>query len=164
MNALYTEEDLTNVRGQLRRRMIFLAAALILGAGLTAWTLILDNHKDYRPEILTTLAVILTGSAGIFIWDMLISPIRAYARHVEASLHGRTHEVTAAFDHEKEETSEVDGVSFRELIFVEGEDRTGDMQRVFYWDREKPMPDFAKGQEVVIQYYDRTVTGWSPAV
>ena len=142
-----------------------LVAALAAGLICIAVTLILDNHKENRPELWTTLAVIFTGGITVFLYDLLIHPLKAYARHLENALHGRSHEATVIFDHFNEETSVVDGVSFRDLIFLGEADKHGDRDRMFYWDQEIPLPDFTRGQEITLQYYDRFITAYqlSPA-
>ena len=119
-----------------------------------------DNHKDHRPELPATLILIFSGAIVIFFWDLLLRPLSAYARHVDASLHGRSHEATVVFDHLNEETSVVEGVSYRDMIFQGDPDKHGDRDRLFYWDLEMPLPDFRNGQEVTLQYYDRFITGY----
>ena len=160
MHSLYTEQNLADLKKQIRKRMIllfiFLAAALVL----TVATLLMDDHRENRPEIITTLVVVLSGCAVIFIYDLLIHPLRAYSRHIDTSLHGRSHEVTVIFDHISAEDSVVDGVAYRDLIFLGDPDKHGIRERMFYWDLELPLPDFTQGQEITLRYYDRFITAY----
>ena len=80
---------------------------------------------------------------------------------MDAALHGRTHQVSAVFDRVGADDSLVDGVAFRDLIFLGDPDKHGDRDRMFYWDRELPLPDFRRGQTVRVTYYDRFMTAYS---
>ena len=160
MNSLYTEQNLTDLRKQIRKRMLVFFTIFAFAVAVITVLLVQDNHKENRPEMLTTAAVILFGCAMIGFYDLAIHPLRSYAKHIDTSLHGRCHDVSVLFDHEKEESSVVDGVVYRELIFLGDADKHGDRDRTFYWDREIPVPDFHQGQEVSVRYYDRFVTGY----
>ena len=160
MQALYQEMNLTSLKKQISRRQLLVSAVALIFLAAVIMTLVLDNHKENRPELLTTLLVIFGGSAFIFLWDLTVKPLRSYARHMDAALHGRTHEITAVFDRPGEEDSLIDGLSFRDLVFLGDADKHGDRERMFYWDMELPLPSFQKGQEVRLTYYDRFLTGY----
>ena len=160
MQALYQEKDYTALNAQIRRRQRALVLIALLVLAAVGLTLALDDHKEHRPELLTTLLVIFGGGAMIFFWDLMIRPLRCYARHMHASLHGRSHEETAVFERFGEEVSLVDGVRFRDLIFLGSPDKHGDRERLYYWDAELPLPDFQPGQSFRLTYYDRFLTGY----
>ena len=160
MQLLYTEQNLSEIRSQRKRRFFALAAVLAAILAVILFLLISENHRDHRPEVPVTLLVILLLSTVIFFYDLLIHPISAYAKHVDASLHGRFHEVTVVFDHVNQEQSLVDGVNYRDLIFLGEADKHGDRERMFYWDSELPLPSFFRGQEVTLRYFDRFITGY----
>lgn len=160
MHSLYTEQDLASLRGQIRRRFFFLSAVLLAGLILIAVTLMMDNHKTNRPELLTALAVILTGAAVIFVSDMLIRPLKAYEKFMDHALHGRVHQASVIFDHMTSDVSVVDGVRFRDMVFLGDADKHGDRDRLFYWDQELSLPSFDPGQEVTLCYFDRFITGY----
>ena len=161
MHFLYTEQDLARLKGQLKRRYAVFLAIFLVAAVLTGLTLIMDDRKQNRPEVQTTLAVILGGSAMIFYWDMMIHPLSAYTRHVDTALHGRSHEITVTFDHLNEEESVVEAITYRDIIFLGEADRHGIREQMFYWDVEFPLPAFTPGQEVTLRYFDRYITGYS---
>ena len=91
---------------------------------------------------------------------MTVKPLRSYAKHVDSALHGRSHESTMVFDRVGSEDSVIDGLTFRDLIFLGEADKHGERERMFYWDMEIPLPDFRKGQELRLTYYDRFLTGY----
>ncbi|MBR2822490.1 MAG: hypothetical protein IKE24_02250 [Clostridia bacterium] len=160
MHTMYNEGMFARLSGQVKKRqvLVFAVAALFLAAAV--FTLILDDHKENRPILATTLLVIAGGSVFIFFWDLTVRPLRCYARHMDAALHGRTHQVLAVFDRVGADDSMVDGILFRDLVFLGEADKHGVRDRMFYWDRELPLPDFRPGQEVMITYYDRFMTGY----
>ena len=161
MKPLYTEQNLEELKKQINRRWAIWLALLAAGVvGLTV-LLVMDNHKTNRPELAATLVVLFTGIALIAFYDLLIHPLAAYRRHMNNSLHGRSHEAVVIFDHLNEEVSVVEGVTFRDMIFLGEADKHGDRERMFYWDQELPLPSFSKGQEVTLKYYDRFITGYS---
>lgn len=161
MHFLYTENILNGLRRQIHRRFLFLLSLFIIFSLIFACILIfMDDHKLNRPELLSTLVLILFLSVLIFLYENMIRPLRDYARHVETSIHGRSHQVTVLFDHQNNEESKVDGVLFFDLIFLGEADKHGDRERLFYWDAEIPVPEFSPGQEVTLLYYDHFITAY----
>ena len=60
----------------------------------------------------------------------------------------------------EEETSVVDGVACRVLIFLGKPDKHGTKEQQFYWDRELPLPAFNPGDEVTLKYTGRNIIGY----
>ena len=118
MQALYNEEMFASLRGQIKKRRIIAFLVLLVFLAAAVWTLILDDHKESRPILATTLLVIAGGCSFIFLWDLTVHPLNCYARHMDAALHGRTHQISAVFDRVGTDDSLVDGVAFRDLIFL----------------------------------------------
>lgn len=160
MRNLYTEQDLSSLKKQLARREAVAFAVLALFVAGVIATLIMDNHRENRPEMLTTLLVILAGISFIFLWEMLVRPLLSYQRHLEQALHGRTHEITVLFDHIGEEDSLIDRIAFRDLYFLGEPDKHGERTRMFYWDLSRSLPSFRPGQEVTLSYFDRYIIGY----
>ena len=160
MQALYTEQHLSDLKGQIRRRGLALLGLLLAAVAAIVWLLIIDDHKENRPELAITLVLIISGCALIFLYDLLVHPLRAYEKHIDSALHGRFHESSLVFDRINEESSVVDGVVFQDMIFLGDPDKHGDRERMFYWDRELPLPAFSRGQEVTLRYYDKFITGY----
>ena len=142
---------------------LLLLALLLISVvfiGAFVYTLILDDHKDHRPEALSTVVILLWGFVLIFGWDLFCHPLRCYAKHLQAALHGRVHEVSVEFDRAGADASVVDGVTYRDLIFLGDADKHGDRDRLFYWDAQLQDPPFSKGDQVLVSYYDRFMTGY----
>ena len=161
MHDLYSETDLQAIRGQLKKRLFVLLAVSAIFLAAVIYTLILDNHKDHRPEALTTAVTLLWGFTLIFGWDVFCRPLRCYAKHLNAALHGRTHTVSVEFSRASEDTSVVDGVTYRDLVFLGDADKHGDRDRMFYWDVQLAEPPFRTGEQVTLCYYDKFITGYS---
>ena len=160
MQLLYSERNLSDIRGQIKKRLLALGAVSVLFLAAIVYTLILDNHKDHRPEVWTTVLTLVWLFSLIFGFDLLVRPLYSYAKHLQTSLHGRTHEVVCEFSRAGENESVVDGVVYRDLIFLGEADKHGDRDRLFYWDAELPVPAFAPGSQIRVQYYDRFMTGY----
>lgn len=160
MHTLYTEQDLLSLKKQLRKREAAAFAVLTLFAAGVIATLIIDNHRENRPELLTTLLVILAGASFIFLWEMLVRPLISYERHMEQALFGRTHEISLVFDRFGEEDSLIDRISYRDLYFLGEPDKHGERTQMYYWDLSRPLPGFKPDQEIIISYFDRYITGW----
>ena len=160
MHTLYNEEMFASLKGQIKKRTILVFTVLLAFLAAAVYTVMLDDGKENRPIVATTLLVILGGCSFIFLWEMTVHPLRCYARHMDAALHGRTHAVRVVFDRVGAEDSMVDGVRFRDLIFLGDSDKHGDRERLFYWDRELPLPDFQPGQEINVTYFDRFISGY----
>ena len=159
MQALYTEQHLSDLKGQIRRRGLALLGLLLAAVAAIVWLLIIDDHKENRPELAITLVLIISGCALIFLYDLLVHPLRAYEKHIDSALHGRFHESSLVFDRINEESSVVDGVVFQDMIFLGDPDKHGDRERMFYWDRELPLPTLSPGQEYTIKYTGKNIIG-----
>ncbi len=160
MHTLYTEQDLASLKKRLRKREALTFAVLALFVAGVIATLILDNHRENRPELLTTLLVIFAGASFIFLWEMLVRPLLSYERHLEQALFGRTHEIPLVFDRFGEEDSLIDRISYRDVYFLGEPDKHGERSQMLYWDLARTLPDFKPGQELIISYFDRYITGW----
>ncbi len=160
MISLYTEEQLQALKAQIRRRLLLVGLLFLLFLALFIITLILDDHKQNRPELWTTLIVILGGGAMIFCYDLLLRPLLSYRRHMEAALHGRCHETKVVYDHQNSEISVIESVPYQDLIFLGEADKHGDREQMFYWDTEFPSPPFVPGQEVTLRYFDRFIIAY----
>lgn len=160
MNILYTEQDLAGIRRQLKSRTLVLASVSVVFVALIVWALLMDDHREQRPEVLTTVLVLLWGFFVVFWWDIFCHPLRCYQKHLLSALHGRTHEIEVVYASTDGNRSVVDGVTFQDMIFLGDADKHGDRERRFYWDTELPLPEFTPGQALTLQYYDRFITGY----
>lgn len=150
---MYTDNDLQEIRAQIKRREIgMLIPGVALLAGVVV-TLIL------RMEWATTLCTCLLGGMVIFFYDLLLKPLCCYERHVKGVLQGRTHEIEGMFKGMDGEVSQVEGVAYHSILVQVGDakNRTGEDDRLFYFDCEKPFPDLTEGDRVKVTYHDREV-------
>lgn len=162
MQALYTEQDLQTIKDQLKKRRYVLYAVCAVFAAVIAVSFILrDDRNHISYEWLTVLAAILLSFSVIFIAEFLCRPLRCYARHIDTALHGRSHETAFEFRCIENDESLVDGVRFRDMTFLGEADKHGIRERRFYWDAEKPLPDFAEGENITLTYYDKAITGYA---
>ena len=161
MRALYTEADEKAVHAQLNRRKLVLGLVALPLAVVFVISLIRDDGKANRPEWISIVYAILIGAVLIFGWDLFCRPISCYFRHIRSALHDRFREADVVFDSFGENDSVINGVAFRDLHFLGEADKHGDRSRLFYWDKELPLPSLQKGQEVTVRYYDRFITALS---
>lgn len=146
---MYSESDLTAIRMQQKKRWALLA----IPAGLLLITVVVSFLL--RVEWVTTSATILLGVVLIAGHDLLIKPLRDYETHLNNVLHGRTHELTCIFDRFSPEVSVVDGVKYHSIIVLDTDERGKPYERLFYYDCEKPEPDFQKGEAVKVVHHSR---------
>ena len=58
------------------------------------------------------------------------------------------------------DTSLVDGVPCRGLIFLGEPDKHGTRDQRYYWDLQLPLPDFRPGGRVTVKYTGRNIIGY----
>ena len=130
---MYTQSELDQLNDDLRKRWIIYAIPALLLLALQVYSLTL------RIEPLTIALVI------------------RYRTHVYSVLHGITHTVRAVFDHLDLDDSLVDGVNYRAMHVLCQDEKGDDYERLFYWDLQKPLPAYEKGQALEITYHDREI-------
>ena len=154
MNELYSEQDLLSLNGQLRKRWIVLG---ILGAallGLSVWSMIVRN------QWLTMVLVFLLAAAAIFGIDFCCLPLLRSRKLLAAALTGRNHTEALEFERTEPDSSMVDGVACRSLLFLGEPDKHGSREQRFYLDAERPLPDFTPGETVTLKYTGRNIIGY----
>ncbi len=156
---LYSEADLQSVRGSLKKRLIVLGVAAGIVFAVFVYSLIIDDHKEFRPEWLSLVSGLLCAAVLIFGWDVFCRPLHAYAKHIDSALHGRSHDIVLEFDHVDEDVSVVSGIPCLTVFFLGEADKHGERSRMFYWDRELALPDLAAGESVTVRYYDKHIIG-----
>lgn len=148
---MYTEEDLTAIRAQQKKRWLILSipAAVLLAAIVVSLIL--------RMEWLTTTCTILLGCMIIFGYEMLIRPLHCYETHINNALHGRCRELEGEYVSLSEDISVVDGVRYRAMTIREEQQDDDPCDRMLYFDVTKPFPDIAAGRRVRVVFHDREV-------
>lgn len=156
--GMYTSQSYQDNRTQLRSRM--------LAVGLPAFiffVLMIVSFALRWAEAVTVIFSIITFSLIIFGYSMFVSPVRAYGKHIEHALNGRTRQLTGIFLSMEEETVWRDGVSFYPFTVSVGDKKEEENHRLFYMDANLPRPDWKEDDEITITSYDNRVTKWEKA-
>ena len=103
---MYTEQDYADICAQIRQRRLLLAipAAVLLAGVIVSFV--------FRVRWITTALSLVLGAGIIFCEGLLLSPLRAYRRHLNDVLHGRTRTTTGAFKEMEEVAVDRDGVKY----------------------------------------------------
>ena len=154
MQELYSEKDIEQISSQLKKRYILLGFILsVILAGFVVSLVI-------RVEWLSVVVFILFLAVAVFWIEMFCLPLHRYKKLIVSALHVRTHTETLEYEKTEDDTSVVDGVSCRGLIFLGAPDKHGTREQRFYWDEEIPLPAFAPGSQVTLKYTGRNIIGY----
>lgn len=154
MTELYTEKDLQQISSQLKKRY------LLLGAGLAVLLALFVYSMIVRTEWLSMLSFFLLLAVALFVIELFCLPLHRYKRLIVSALTGRIHTETLVYDHTEAETSMVEGVACRGLIFLGKPDKHGIREQRYYWDAMRSLPAFAAGDEVTLKYTGRNIIGY----
>ena len=154
MQELYSEKDLQQLSGRLKKR--YLVLGLILAVLLAAFIV----SMIIRVEWLSIVLLILFCSTAVFVIEMFCLPLHRYKKLITSALTGRTHTETLEYSEAEADTSVVDGVLCRGLIFLGNPDKHGTREQRFYWDEELPLPAFTPGDQVTLKYTGRNIIGY----
>ena len=136
MQDLYSKNDLQQLSGQLKKRYLLLGCVMAaLLAGFVVSMII-------RVEWLSIVLIILFFSVAVFVIELFCIPLHRYKKLIVSALTGRTHVETLEYEKTEADTSVVDGVLCRGLIFLGSPDKHGTREQRFYWDEEFPLPAF----------------------
>ena len=154
MQELYSEKDLQQLSGRLKKR--YLVLGLILAVLLAAFIV----SMIIRVEWLSIVLLILFCGTTVFVIEMFCLPLHRYKKLITSALTGRTHTETLEYSEAEADTSVVDGVLCRGLIFLGNPDKHGTREQRFYWDEELPLPAFTPGDQVTLKYTGRNIIGY----
>ena len=154
MHDLYSEKDLQQISDQLKRRYLLMGCALaVVLAGFIV-------SMIRRTEWLSVVTLSLFCSVMVFVIEMFTLPLHRYKKLVVSALRGRTHTEALEYEATEADSSVVDGVRCRGLIFLGSPDKHGTREQRFYWDEELPLPSFTRGQQVSLKYTGRNIIGY----
>lgn len=154
MQDLYSEKDLQLISGQLKKRYLLLGCILVVV--IAAFVV----SMAVRIEWLSIALFILAGAVSIFVIDLFCMPLHRYKKLILSALTGRTHTEELEYHEAEAETSVVDGVLCRGLIFLGDPDKHGTREQRFYWDEEIPLPAFVPGDRITLKYTGRNIIGY----
>lgn len=155
MYDLYSQKDLEQISGQLKKRY------LLLGCALAVILAVFVYSVTVRIEILSMIMFMLFFMLMVFVIEMFCLPLHRYKKLISSALTGRTHTETMEYEKTEDDTSVVDGVPCRGLIFLGAPDKHGSREQRFYWDEELPLPAFTPGAQITLKYTGRTIIGFS---
>ena len=154
MTELYSQNDLRAIQDQLKKRGLLLGLVSLVLLAVLVLSLI------RRVEWLTTLSLIVLGSALIFDIEMFIRPLIRYEKLIVSALAGRSHTASLIYDRTEPDLSTVDGIGCRSLVFLGEPDRHGAREQLYYWDQLKPLPAWKRGDSVQIRYTGKMILAW----
>ena len=151
MKDLYTAEMLESLNGTLKKRWILvgIVSALLL-AGFV-WS------AAVRAEWLSVVFVVLLGAFLVFYIEMFCRPLLDYRKLMVSALSGRSHDRDMEYVRTEPDSSSVDGVSCRSLIFLGDADKHGSREMLLYWDEEIPLPALQEGKTYSVRYTGRNI-------
>ena len=154
MHELYSEKDLQQISGQLKKRYMTIGCVLAVILAVFVFSMII------RMEWLSIVSFILLFAGAVFAVDLFCLPLHRYRKLITGALTGRTHTEELEYEKTEDDTSVVDGVLCRGLIFLGSPDKHGIREQRFYWDEELPRPDFTPGIQVTLKYTGRNIIGY----
>jgi len=148
---MYTEHDHTNAKRMMTRNITLTASVLMafLAAMLVGIWL--------RIQPLATVAPIIGSWVFYTMWVVLCLPWVRYYKFMCDMKEGRRRVTECYFMDVAGRVRIVDGVQIHDVnasLDPEGEDL-----RLFYWDDDKPLPTYEKGQRIRITSYGNFITG-----
>ncbi len=175
---MFTEDELSRLRAQISRRriMISLPAVLLAGAAVAMIVIRMGLRADAVKalhdaqtkgaisacEILAAVFATLAAFWLIFAHGMLFSPLKKYEKHLDGVLHGPRHEIEGDWSGVSGDLSEVDGVTCRAVGLTVPDGHGRHYERLFYWDKQKPLPEIEQGARVRILYHGKQVVSLTP--
>ena len=158
---MYTEQELTDIRAQIKKRWIVLVIPMVaLLVGIIV-TLVIRSGRtldDVTAQVIVDVCSLLIAGLLIGGHGLAIKPLSCYARHLDGMLHGMTHTIEdGTFSHLDTDESLVEGVRYRGMTVQRFNEKGKPYQQLFYFDAEKPIPTFTEGQRLRVTYHDRTV-------
>ena len=154
MHDLYSEKDLQELSGQLKKRYLAIACFLAVILAVFVVSMII------RAEWLSIASFIIFFAGAVFAVDLFCLPLRRYKSLITSALPGRTHTEEMVYEKTEDDTSVVDGVPCLGMIFLGAPDKHGVREQRFYWDRELPLPAFTAGDQVTLKYTGRNIIGY----
>lgn len=146
---LYTENDFVQAKKTMKKRLAMtggvLGAAILLGAA----GFVIRNQALAEIPLIVGACVFYT----LFVNKCL--PWVRYNRFLKEMQEGRHRETECYYMDVADRVRVVDGVQIHDMNA--SVDEAGEDARLFYWDADKPLPSFAKGQKVRIRSYGNFV-------
>ena len=153
---VYRQEDFDDVSVQLRQRRlaVYIPAALVFAFAIVSYAL-------RWPQAVTDVLTIIALGGFFFCYFMLIAPVKAYRRHIDHALRGKTHEDQGAFVDMEPDAITREGLRVYPMHINVGAGIRDDGMRQFYFDANLPRPDWQEGETLILTSYDNVVVKWT---
>lgn len=154
---MYTQDDYVSITGQIKKRAFALGILTAALCGLFIFGFVMHLNRVESWQWISYVSLLLAAALCLFCDGMLIAPLRAYRRHLKDVLFGRTREMTGRFKAIDSTPCLREGVMFYPVLLSQGDLENEEDDRLFYFDVQKPFPDFAAGDEVAVASHDRRI-------
>ena len=152
---MYSENDYNAaLQAEKRARLLMLLPAGLLLIGVV-WSFII------RIKWLTILLSSLTGCWIIFIYQMVYVPKKAYREHIQSAMGSSQKECDGHYLRMENTPVERNNVMFYAFYLNVGEKQDPEDDRLFYYDAQKPIPDWKSGDMLHIVSYDKFVSAYN---
>ena len=147
---MYTESDFAAAKKTMKKYIIL--AFAILAAFLVA--MIVGLVLRVKPLVI--VAPLLGSWAFYTIWVTQCMPWIRYNKFLKNMREGRKRTTECYYMDIASSVRVVDGVQIHDVNA--SLDEKGEDSRLFYWDDDKPMPEFEKGQKIRITSFGNFIT------
>lgn len=152
---MYQQTDYDDICAQRRGRIlaVCLPAGALLALALTAFFL-------RWPQAVTIALTVAACSVMAFGWNLFVSPLSAYRKHIEHALNGRTSKTEGVFVSFDDDLADREGMPFWPMTINVGAGLRDDGNRLFYYDGYLAKPDLKPGEALRLTSFDNRVTAW----
>lgn len=152
---MYTESDYMKAKKQTRLRV---AGAIVLAAAFFALVIFFNRKRaQYASMAVGAVGFIVT----YFLCSFKVSPWVKYNRFLRELRSGQRRRTECEFLYFTPETRLHDGVEVHEMIVTVGSEEAD--ERLYYWDADKPLPAFQKGDRVAVESFGNFVVSVAAA-
>lgn len=146
---MYTENDFLVARKNASIRLILL---IVLGLAFVAGVIVFNK---LRIQAATMACAAVGFAVTYFLWSFKVSPWMKYNKYMREMKNGRKRITACEYVYFTPETRLFDGVEVHELVVRVGNEEED--ERLFYWDADKPAPEFNEGDSIEIESYGNFV-------
>lgn len=147
---MYREDDYRKAASKMKTNLWI--ALLMLGVTIGAMCV----GIGIRNKWLATISPVVGCWILYTWWSIKFLPWLRYNRFLGNMRNGKRRETDCYYMDASDEIRIVDGVQIHD--FNASLDEAGEDVRLFYWDGDKPMPEFKKGQRLHIVSYGNFIT------
>ena len=152
---MYDKNDLDAARQAAKKALLLMLLPAIPLLGATVFSFVI------RDKWLTILLSSLTGCWIIFIYQMVYVPKKAYREHIQSAMGSSQKECDGHYLRMENTPVERNNVMFYAFYLNVGEKQDPEDDRLFYYDAQKPIPDWKSGDMLHIVSYDKFVSAYN---